>query len=71
MSKDLAPMDKGNDKELARLRSMNQRSRDDIKWIISFVMEVGACVASTMEEMKWNAEGKGMIYRTFYFTVLS
>jgi len=36
LSKDLAPMDKGNDKELARLRSMNQRLHDDMKWIISF-----------------------------------
>ena len=33
-------------------------------------MEVGACVASTLEEMKWNAQGKGIIYRVFYFTGL-
>ena len=38
LSDDLALMDKGNGEELARLRSMNQRSRDDIKWIISFVI---------------------------------
>jgi hypothetical protein len=29
---------------------------------------VGACVASTPEEMKWNAQGKGIIYRAFHFT---
>jgi hypothetical protein len=45
-------MDKDNSEEQARSRSMNQRSHDDMKWIISFVMEVGACVASTLEEME-------------------
>jgi hypothetical protein len=29
---------------------------------------VGACVASTLEEMKWNAQGKDINYREFYFT---
>ena len=29
-----------------------------MKWIISFVMIVGACVASTLDEMKYNAQGK-------------
>jgi hypothetical protein len=29
---------------------------------------VGACVASTSEEMEWNAEGKGITYRAFHFT---
>ena len=29
---------------------------------------VGACVASTLEEMKWNAQGKGITYRAFHFT---
>ena len=29
---------------------------------------VGACVASMMEEMKWNVQGKGIIYRAFHFT---
>ena len=28
---------------------------------------VGACVASTLEEMEWNAQGKGITYRAFYF----
>ena len=41
-------------------------SHDDMKWIISFI-EVGACVAST-SEMEWNAQGKGITYRAFYFT---
>ena len=36
------------------------RSCDDMKWIISFVMFVGACVASTLEEMKWNAQSKSI-----------
>jgi hypothetical protein len=30
-------------------------------------IEVGACVASPLEEMKWNTHGKGMTRRTFYF----
>ena len=29
---------------------------------------VGACVASTLKEMEWNAQGKGITYRTFHFT---
>ena len=29
---------------------------------------VGACVASTLEEMEWNVQGKGISYRAFYFT---
>jgi hypothetical protein len=36
-----------------------------MKWIISFVMIIGACVASTLEEMKWNAQGKGIFVRYF------
>jgi hypothetical protein len=43
LGNDLALMDKGNGEELARLRSMNQRSRDDMKWIISFG-DVGWCL---------------------------
>ena len=29
---------------------------------------VGACVASTLEEMEWNVQVKGITYRTFHFT---
>jgi hypothetical protein len=32
------------------------------------VIKVGACVASTLKEMEWNALGKGITYRAFYFT---
>jgi hypothetical protein len=32
------------------------------------VDRVGACVASTLEEMEWNAQGKGVAYRAFHFT---
>ena len=32
------------------------------------VDRVGACVASTMEEMEWNAQDKGITYRVFHFT---
>ena len=32
------------------------------------LIEIGACVASTSEEMECNAQGKGIIYRAFYFT---
>ena len=31
-------------------------------------MKVGACVASTFEKMKWNAQSKDMTCRTFHFT---
>ena len=29
---------------------------------------VGACVASILEEIEWNAQGKGITYRAFHFT---
>ena len=32
------------------------------------VDRVGACVASTLEEMEWNAQGKCITYWVFYFT---
>ena len=32
------------------------------------LIKVGACVASTSEEMEWNAQGKGITYWTFHFT---
>jgi hypothetical protein len=32
------------------------------------LIKVGAYVASTLEEMEWNVQGKGITYRTFYFT---
>jgi hypothetical protein len=28
---------------------------------------IGACVASTPEEMEWNAQGNGITYRVFHF----
>ena len=27
----------------------------------------GACVASTLKEMEWNAQGKSITYRAFHF----
>ena len=36
-----------------------------MKWIISFVDRVGACVVSTSDEMKWNAQGKGIFVGHF------
>jgi hypothetical protein len=32
------------------------------------VDHVGAYVASTLEEMEWNTQGKGITHRAFYFT---
>ena len=32
------------------------------------VDHVGACVASTLEEIEWNAQGKGITYKAFHFT---
>ena len=31
------------------------------------VNHVGACVASILEEMEWNTQGKGITYRAFHF----
>jgi hypothetical protein len=32
------------------------------------LIKFGACVASTLEEMERNAQGKGITYRVFHFT---
>ena len=32
------------------------------------VDRIDTYVASTLEEMEWNMQGKGITYRTFYFT---
>jgi hypothetical protein len=29
---------------------------------------VGACIVSTLEEMEWNTQGKGITYGAFHFT---
>jgi hypothetical protein len=47
------------------------RSHDDMKWIISFVMVVGACVASTLKEMEWNTQSKGIFVGYFISLVKS
>ena len=65
LSDDLAPMDRGNGEEQVKSRSMNQYGQwwyevDHIIWWL-----VGACVASTMEEMEWNAQGKGIFVGHF------
>ena len=71
LEQDLAPMDRGNGEERARSRSMDQRGHVMI-WSGSYhsrkLMEFGACVASTIGKMKWNAQGKGMTCRAFHFT---
>jgi hypothetical protein len=32
------------------------------------VDHIGACVALTLEELEWNAQGKGVTNRAFHFT---
>ena len=32
------------------------------------LIKVGACVASTLEKIEWNAQGKVITYRAFHFT---
>jgi hypothetical protein len=41
-----------------------------MKWIISFMMEVGAYLASTIEEMKWNVQGKDIFVGHFISLVI-
>jgi hypothetical protein len=62
-------MDKGNGEEQASLRSMNQRGHIMIwNWSYHLVGNmVGACVASTLEEMEWNVQDKGIfVGHSFY-----
>jgi hypothetical protein len=60
LSDDLALMDRSNGEEQVRSRWMNQYSHVMI-WSGSYhLWLVGACVASTSEEMEWNTQGKGI-----------
>ena len=53
LSDDLVSMDQGNGKEQVRSRIDEPiRSHDDMKWIMLFVIVVGACVASTLKEIE-------------------
>jgi hypothetical protein len=61
LSDDLVPMDWNNGKEQVRLRLMNQYSHVMI-WSGSYhLWLVGACVASTSEEMEWNGMHKAKV----------
>ena len=60
LEQDLAPMDDGNGEEQVKSRSMNQYDHVMIEVDHIIVDNVGACVASTLEEMEWNAQGKGI-----------
>ena len=40
-----------------------------MKWIISFGVLVGACVASISKEMEWNVQGKGIFAGHFISSV--
>ena len=61
LEQDLAPMDRCNGEEQVRSRSMRV-----MIWSGSYhLWLVGACVASTLEEMEWNAQGKGVFVGHF------
>jgi hypothetical protein len=68
---DLAPMDRGNSEKQVRPRSMNQYGHVMI-WSGSYhlLIKVGAYVASTSKEMKWNAQGKGIFVGHFISRVI-
>jgi hypothetical protein len=71
LEQDLVPIDEGNGEEQVMSRLIKPiRSRDDIKWIISFVDCVGACVASILEEMEWNAQGKRIFVGYFISPII-
>jgi hypothetical protein len=55
LSDDLAPMDRSNGEEQVRSRWMNQYGHVMIWSRLYHLWLVGACVASTSEEMEWNA----------------
>ena len=59
LEQDLAPMDRGNGEEQARSRSMNQYGHVMI-CSGSYHLVIGWCVASTLEEMEWKAQGNGI-----------
>ena len=60
LKQDLVPMDEGNGEKQVKSRSMNQY--DHVIYQVDHIIvdHVGACVASTLEEMEWNAQGKGI-----------
>jgi hypothetical protein len=64
---DLALMDRSNGEEQVKSRSMNQYSHVMI-WSDHIICDmVGACVASTLIEMEWNAQDR-YICSVFHFT---
>jgi hypothetical protein len=62
LKQDLAPMDEGNGES----KWSQDRWTNMITWWYDvdhiIVDHVGACVASTLKEMEWNAQGKGITY---------
>ena len=53
LEQDLTPMDEGNGEKQVRSRSMNQQGHVMIfSGSYHLLIKVGACVASTMEEME-------------------
>jgi hypothetical protein len=65
LSDDLVLMDRSNSEEQVKLRSMNQYSHMMIWSGSNHLWLVGACVASTLEEMEWNVQGKGIFVGHF------
>ena len=65
LEQDLASMDEGNNEKQVKSRSMNQYDHVMIYVDRIIVDHVGACVASTLEETEWNAQGKGIIVGHF------
>ena len=60
LEQDLAPMDEDNGEKQVKSRSMNQYDHMIYEVDHIIVDRVGACVASTLKEMEWNAQGKGI-----------
>ena len=70
LEQDLAPTDESNGEKQVKSRSMNQNSHVMIRSGSYHFLLVGACVASTMEEMEWNAQGKGIFVGHFISPVI-
>jgi hypothetical protein len=59
LSDDLVLMDRSNSEEQVKSRSMNQYDHMMI-WSGSYHYRSCWCAALTLEEMDWNAQGKGI-----------
>jgi hypothetical protein len=68
LEQDLAPMDRRNGERASEVKiDEPKRSRDDMKWIISFVDWLVHVLHQHWRRWNGNAQGKGIIYGILFY----